>query len=115
MTSFQFRTVKEKEKSLKALSVEEHNNAKYLAFSKRSSLLITLSSKILLFLSIQITHSIDNTIHFHITSNKMITIKLNDLLGSSMVQGHTYAAIITCQSGTSTGEHLRASSCLKRI
>ena len=70
MTSFQFRTIKGN--FLKFLSNEAHKEAKYLAFSKRSSLLITLSSKILLFLSIQITHSKDNTIHFHITLAKLV-------------------------------------------
>ena len=45
MTSFQFRTIKEKGNSLKFLSAEAHKEANYLAFSKRSSLLITLSSR----------------------------------------------------------------------
>ena len=75
MTSFQFRKIKEKEKSLKALSLEAHNDTNYLAFSKRSSLPITLSSNILLFLSIQITHIKDTTIHFHITLAKLLVPK----------------------------------------
>ena len=75
MTSFQYRTIKEKGKCLKALSAEARNDAKYLDFSKRSSLLITLSSNILLFLSIQIIHSKDNTIHFHITLAKLLVPK----------------------------------------
>ena len=43
MTSFQFRTIKEKGNFLKVLSEEAHKEAKYLAFSKRSSLLITMN------------------------------------------------------------------------
>ena len=75
MTSFQFITIKEKGNSLKVLSEEAHKEARYSAFSKRSSMLITMSTKILLFLSIQITHSKDNTIHFHITLAKLLVAK----------------------------------------
>lgn len=44
---FQFRTIKEKGKgkSLKSLSLEAHKDAEYFAFSKRSSLLISLNFK----------------------------------------------------------------------
>lgn len=59
--------IKENGKSLNAVSVEAHKEAKYLAFSNIPINSILLSSKILEFLSIQIVHNNAKTMHCHKT------------------------------------------------
>lgn len=53
ITSFQFKTTKEKGKPLKTLSDEAHKDAVNFPFSKRSTISIYFSSKILALLSEQ--------------------------------------------------------------
>ena len=67
ITSIQFKIIREKGISLNASSVEAQRDAKHSAFSKMSVTYISFSSKILKFLSIQITHNKDNTMHLHKT------------------------------------------------